>query len=131
MAAAADLDPADAAAEGARAIQAAARPAPRLPDRPLDRANEQAANSLLKILEEPPAHLMLFMTTAENAYDLLPTIRSRSLIFRMSPLRATKWSAFVRDRGLKDSQRRIALAGGSPGSRCRSTWMLTISAARP
>jgi len=35
----------------------------------IDRANEQAANSLLKILEEPPAHLVLFMT-AENAYDL-------------------------------------------------------------
>ena len=51
----------------------------------IDRANEQAANSLLKILEEPPAHLLLFMT-AENAYDLLPTIRSRSLILGMSPL---------------------------------------------
>ena len=45
----------------------------------IDRANEQAANSLLKILEEPPPYLILLMT-AENAYDLLPTIRSRSLI---------------------------------------------------
>ena len=42
----------------------------------IDRANEQAANSLLKTLEEPPDHLIIFMT-AENAYDLLPTIRSR------------------------------------------------------
>ncbi len=44
----------------------------------IDRANEQAANSLLKILEEPPAHLILILT-ARNAYDLLPTIRSRSV----------------------------------------------------
>jgi DNA polymerase III delta prime subunit len=43
----------------------------------LDRANEQAANSLLKVLEEPPPHMVIF-ATAENLYDLLPTIRSRS-----------------------------------------------------
>ena len=44
----------------------------------VDRANDQAANSLLKTLEEPPPHLILIMT-AENAYDLLPTIRSRAV----------------------------------------------------
>lgn len=80
----------------------------------LDRANEQAANSLLKILEEPPPYLIL-MATAENVYDLLPTIRSRSLTIPMSPLSRDEMEAFVRDRGLKDSQRRISLAGGSPG----------------
>ncbi len=42
----------------------------------IDRANEQAANSLLKILEEPPPHLIL-IATARNPYDLLTTIRSR------------------------------------------------------
>src|SRR5882724_10782056 len=40
----------------------------------IDRANEQAANSLLKTLEEPPAHLVLILT-ARNPYGLLPTIR--------------------------------------------------------
>ena len=50
-----------------------------------DRAGEQAANSLLKTLEEPPDHLILIMT-AENVYDLLPTIRSRSVILNFSPL---------------------------------------------
>ena len=87
---AADLNPADALAEGARAVRAACGASYRvfLIDH-LDRANEQAANSLLKILEEPPAYLLLFMT-AENAYDLLPTIRSRSLILGMSPLSARR-----------------------------------------
>ena len=51
----------------------------------IDRANEQAANSLLKTLEEPPSHLLLIMT-AENAYDLLPTIRSRAVPFQFAPL---------------------------------------------
>lgn len=80
----------------------------------LDRANEQAANSLLKILEEPPPYLVL-IATAENAYDLLPTIRSRSLMLPMSPLTQAEMNDFVQGRGLKDVQRRISLANGSPG----------------
>ena len=51
----------------------------------VDRANEQAANSLLKTLEEPPPHLILILT-ARNPYDLLPTIRSRAVSFRLSRL---------------------------------------------
>ena len=51
----------------------------------IDRANEQAANSLLKTLEEPPSHLILILT-ARNAYDLLPTIRSRTVPFHFSRL---------------------------------------------
>jgi DNA polymerase-3 subunit delta' len=80
----------------------------------LDRANEQAANSLLKTLEEPPQHLILF-ATAENQYDLLPTIRSRAVMFQMAPLSAEEMAQFAEGRGLKDLNRRLALAGGSPG----------------
>ena len=80
----------------------------------IDRANEQAANSLLKTLEEPHEHLILIMT-AENAYDLLPTIRSRSVPFHLGPLSNEEMRAFVSARGLSDAERRIALAAGSPG----------------
>jgi len=80
----------------------------------VDRANDQAANSLLKTLEEPPDHLVLIMT-AENAYDLLPTIRSRAVPFHFAPLGRDEMRAFVRSRGLDDAERRIQLAGGSPG----------------
>src|SRR5580700_3701502 len=79
-----------------------------------DRANEQAANSLLKTLEEPPDHLILIMT-ADNVYDLLPTIRSRSVLLNFSPLTNDDMRDFVRARGLDDADRRIALSGGSPG----------------
>src|SRR6267143_1800930 len=51
----------------------------------VDRAGDQVANSLLKTLEEPPDHLVLIMT-AENAYDLLPNIRSRAVPFHFAPL---------------------------------------------
>jgi DNA polymerase-3 subunit delta' len=80
----------------------------------VDRANEQAANSLLKTLEEPPDHLVLIMT-AENAYDLLPTIRSRAVPFHFAPLSPDEMREFVRSRGLDRPERRIALAAGSPG----------------
>ncbi len=80
----------------------------------IDRANEQAANSLLKTLEEPPDHLILILT-AENPYDLLPTIRSRAVFFHLGPLSTGEMQAFAAERGLSDSERRIALAAGSPG----------------
>ena len=80
----------------------------------VDRANDQAANSLLKTLEEPPDHLVLIMT-AENAYDLLPTIRSRSVPFYFAPLSPEEMREFVTARRLDDAERRMTLAAGSPG----------------
>src|SRR5205823_7442033 len=80
----------------------------------IDRANEQAANSLLKTLEEPPEHLILILT-AENAYDLLPTIRSRAVPIYFTPLSPEEMLAFVKARNLDNPERRIALSAGSPG----------------
>ncbi|MEO8026058.1 MAG: AAA family ATPase [Bryobacteraceae bacterium] len=80
----------------------------------IDRANEQAANSLLKTLEEPPEHLMLIATT-QNLYDLLPTIRSRAVPFHLARLGDDAMRAFIRERELNYAERRLALAQGSPG----------------
>ncbi len=80
----------------------------------VDRAGEQAANSLLKTLEEPPDHMILVMT-AENVYDLLPTIRSRSVILNLSPLTNEEMKEFAKFRQLDNAERRIALSAGSPG----------------
>jgi len=81
----------------------------------IDRANEQAANSLLKILEEPPEHLLIFIT-AENPYDLLPTIRSRSVMIRMNRLPETEIASFLAAKGLEAPERRAKLGNGSPGA---------------
>lgn len=80
----------------------------------IDRANEQAANSLLKTLEEPPPHLILIMT-ARNPYDLLPTIRSRAVPFGLIRLTEEEMRAFAAARHLDDAERRVHLAEGSPG----------------
>jgi len=53
--------------------------------------------------------------TAQNAYDLLPTIRSRSVPFHFAPLSRPEMEAFVRARGLDQPERRVSLAAGSPG----------------
>jgi len=80
----------------------------------MDKANIQAANSLLKTLEEPPDHLILIMT-ANNSYDLLPTIRSRSVILNLGKLGESEMKAFVAGRQLDQPERRLALSEGAPG----------------
>ena len=46
---------------------------------------KEAANSLLKVLEEPPEFATIFLLT-ENTGELLPTIRSRSMVFTLGAL---------------------------------------------
>jgi DNA polymerase-3 subunit delta' len=48
---------------------------------------KEAANSLLKLLEEPPAYVHLILLT-ENPGELLPTIRSRCAFARLGALPA-------------------------------------------
>jgi len=46
---------------------------------------KEAANSLLKVLEEPPEFATIFLLT-ENPGELLPTIRSRSMVLTLEAL---------------------------------------------
>ncbi len=82
----------------------------------LDRANEQAANSLLKILEEPPPYLLL-IGTVTNAFDLLPTIRSRSVMLTLNRIADEEVEALLLAKGVeaKEAQERARLAMGCPG----------------
>jgi DNA polymerase III subunit delta' len=52
-----------------------------------DDLNRNAANALLKMLEEPPRQA-LFLIVAHRPHMLLPTIRSRCRVLRLSPLAA-------------------------------------------
>ena len=82
-----------------------------------DRANDEAANSLLKTLEEPAAQLVVILT-AENPYELLPTIRSRSIPFYFAPLSPEEMRQFLETRPdvhAEDRGRLARWAQGSPG----------------
>lgn len=65
-----------------------------------DRMNVATANAFLKTLEEPPAHTTLLLLTT-RPYALLPTIRSRVLLFRFpgpgAPVAADGWAAWLED----------------------------------
>jgi DNA polymerase III subunit delta' len=50
-----------------------------------DRMNAAAANVFLKTLEEPPGRTVILLLTT-HPYALLPTIRSRCLHFKFSPI---------------------------------------------
>jgi DNA polymerase-3 subunit delta' len=82
-----------------------------------DRANDEAANSLLKTLEEPGPQLTIILT-AENPYELLPTIRSRAVPFYFSPLTVEEMRRFFDlrpDLSAADRKRLASWAQGSPG----------------
>ncbi|MEO8726567.1 MAG: DNA polymerase III subunit delta' [Acidobacteriaceae bacterium] len=50
---------------------------------------KEAANSLLKVLEEPPEFATIFLL-AQNPGELLPTIRSRCIQYALAPLATEK-----------------------------------------
>ena len=78
----------------------------------------EAANSLLKVLEEPPEYTSLILLT-ENPQELLPTIRSRAVVHRLGALPATDLEALLAQRRplLKQADRALAarLAEGAVG----------------
>jgi DNA polymerase-3 subunit delta' len=79
---------------------------------------KEAANSLLKVLEEPPDHLTLIILT-ENPQEMLPTIRSRAVIHRLGALPAEEIERLLAGRRpeLKAADRALAarLSEGAVG----------------
>jgi DNA polymerase-3 subunit delta' len=55
---------------------------------------KEAANSLLKVLEEPPEFATIFLLT-ENPGELLPTIRSRSAVIPLAALPAEEIERYL------------------------------------
>jgi DNA polymerase-3 subunit delta' len=75
-----------------------------------DTLNEAAANSLLKVLEEPPPYA-LFILLTPHASRLLPTILSRSQIVRLTPSPLDRLAAYLqRQCGLSPEQARTYAA---------------------
>ena len=79
---------------------------------------KEAANSLLKVLEEPPEHTSLILLT-ENPQELLPTIRSRAVVHRLGAIPAAELESLLAQRRpeLKPNDRALVarLAEGAVG----------------
>jgi len=81
------------------------------------RMNEDAQNALLKMLEEPPAGVVIVLC-ADDEDRLLPTIRSRCARLRLGTVGVRQIEAWLTERGVVDppAAARVArLAGGRPG----------------
>jgi len=85
-----------------------------------DDMNTQAANALLKMLEEPPERTTLLLISHQPA-RLLPTIRSRCRDLRLSNLSPADLAAALQQAGVEDQlpDALAELAGGSVGAALR------------
>ena len=80
-----------------------------------DRMNEQAANALLKTLEEPtPANILILVTA--KPYTLPSTIISRCRHMRFNPVAIDTVAKFLIERKNMEKQNALLLAGLSGGS---------------
>ncbi|WP_432816771.1 DNA polymerase III subunit delta' [Sulfitobacter sp. JB4-11] len=86
-----------------------------------DDMNVNAANALLKMLEEPPARATLLLLSHQPS-ALLPTIRSRCRTLRLNTLGPDQMRAALAQSGVEitaDADALAALSGGSVGAALR------------
>ena len=80
---------------------------------PAEAMNVNAANALLKGLEEPPAGL-LFILVTHKPQQLLPTLLSRCLSFSLMTPDAASAECWLARQGVKNPADALAVAGFSP-----------------
>jgi DNA polymerase-3 subunit delta' len=91
--------------------------------RQMEQATAEAANCLLKTLEEPPSNVIL-MLTASEAEALLPTIVSRCQVLNLRPLATETVQRSLQERWGVEVERAQLLARLSGG---RLGWAVTAS----
>jgi DNA polymerase-3 subunit delta' len=92
----------------------------------IDKINNDAANSFLKFLEEPPPQTFIFLTT-ENTTQLLPTILSRCQKTFVPGIQAQEISDFLVQRYEAPKQRALEIASMAEGSIGSAIEMLEIT----
>ncbi|MFH1134542.1 MAG: DNA polymerase III subunit delta' [Pseudomonadota bacterium] len=88
----------------------------------LQAQKDEAANALLKTLEEPPPRSLLILTAPRES-DLLPTIVSRCLRLKLAPLSRERVSDWLKTRRRLDGPQADLLAALSEGCLGRVTEM--------
>jgi len=80
----------------------------------VDDLTAKGANSLLKILEEPPKKCLLILLS-ENSTGILPTLKSRSQIFNCGPLSLEDALSVFKDHDIEDTDFYGTVCCGRPG----------------
>ncbi len=80
---------------------------------PAEEMNVNAANALLKALEEPPAGAV-FLLVSHRPARLLPTIRSRCVALPVAIPPKEAALQWLSAQGMPDAERWLAYAGGAP-----------------
>ncbi len=96
----------------------------------LDELNRSGANAILKTLEEPPDRCLLILIS-HRTQPVLPTIRSRCRVLRLSPLSPadTRMALDRSDHDLARESMVLTLARGRPGQGLRLASPSGIAAA--
>ena len=82
-----------------------------------EKMNTEAANKLLKLLEEPPAGT-IFLLVTQNLEKVLTTVRSRCQIIRLQPVEREELAGILQQRyelSREEAMSFATLAGGSVG----------------
>ena len=93
-----------------------------------DELNAQAANALLKMLEEPPARTVMLLV-AHQPSGLLPTIRSRCRMLRLGPLGPADMARALDQAGIAPGADPAVLAELSAGSVGAAVRLVTLEGA--
>ncbi len=80
-----------------------------------DRLNDKTANSLLKVLEEPPEEVYLILTS-ERLTSILPTIVSRASIIKFRRLKVEEIEEYFEKNNIAESAKRSLYAKAGDGS---------------
>lgn len=81
---------------------------------PAETLNRNAANAILKVLEEPPPDT-LFLLISSEPMRLLPTLRSRCQVLPITLPPAAVAQQALQEAGVENPDVWLALAGGAPG----------------
>lgn len=92
-----------------------------------DRLNAEAANKLLKILEEPPAHTVFVLTT-DTPEKILPTILSRTQRVEFRPLTEERIAEALQGAAGLQPQDAQKVARASAGSFTKALEQVTLNA---
>ena len=65
----------------------------------VEKMNQESANALLKVMEEPPEGV-LFLLTADSLAGVLPTIRSRCISFAVAPVSPAECARYCMAQGV-------------------------------